>query len=90
MRQGKSPEQAALAVLERVVNGAKYARDKSGQPDYNINYYVVNKRGEYAGASIWNGSYGASKNFHPAQFSVADAGGARHQDSAYLLKKKAP
>src|SRR5438552_6473646 len=44
MRQGKSPEQAALAVLERVVNGAKYARDKSGQPDYNINYYVVNKR----------------------------------------------
>jgi len=90
MRQGKSPEQAALAVLERVVNGSKYYRDKNGQPDYNINYYVVNKRGDYAGASIWNGSYGASKNFHPARFAVADAGGARLQESAFLLKRKAP
>ena len=90
MRQGKSPEEAALRTLERVVNGAKYYRDKNGQPDFNINYYVVNKKGEYAGASIWNGSYGSGKTLHPARFAVADASGARLQESAYLLKKPAP
>jgi N4-(beta-N-acetylglucosaminyl)-L-asparaginase len=90
MRQGKSPEQAALTVLQRVVDGAKYYRDKSGKPDFNINYYVVNKRGEYAGASIWDASYGASKTRHPARFAVADGSGARLQESAYLLKKTPP
>jgi N4-(beta-N-acetylglucosaminyl)-L-asparaginase len=90
MRQGKSPEEAALRTLERVVNGAKYYRNKQGQPDFNINYYVVNKQGQYAGASIWNGSYGASKKFSPARFAVADASGARLQESAYLLKHAPP
>jgi len=79
MRQGKSPEEAALRTLERVVNGARYYRDKKGQPDFNINYYVVNKKGEYAGASIWNGSWGGSMKFTPARFAVADASGARLQ-----------
>ena len=90
MRQGKSPEQAALATLERIVSGAKYMRDKKGQPDFSLNFYAVNKKGEYAGASVWNGSYGASKKFTPARFAVADASGARLQESAYLLKKQPP
>jgi N4-(beta-N-acetylglucosaminyl)-L-asparaginase len=90
MRQGKSPEEAALATLRRIVDGARYNRDKKGQPDFNINFYAVNKKGEFAGASIWNGSYGSSKTFHPARFAIADASGARLQESAYLLKKAAP
>lgn len=90
MRQGKSPEQAALAVLQRIVDGAKYYRDKAGRPDFNINYYAVNKRGEYAGASIWNGSYGNTKTLHPARFALADASGAKLMESAYLLKKTPP
>jgi N4-(beta-N-acetylglucosaminyl)-L-asparaginase len=90
MRQGKSPQQAALAVLQRVVDGAKYQRDKSGRPDFDIHYYVVNKRGEYAGASVWNGSYGNGKTLHPSRFSVANADGVRHEECAYLLKKAPP
>jgi N4-(beta-N-acetylglucosaminyl)-L-asparaginase len=90
MRQGKSPEQAALTVLQRVLDGTKYNRNKAGAPDFDIHYYVVNKRGEYAGASIWNGSYGSGKTLHPSRFAVADAKGARHEECAYLLKKTAP
>jgi len=89
MRQGQSPTQAALATLQRIVDRAKDNR-KRGQPDFNINFYVVNKRGEYAGASIWNGSYGGSKKFTAARFAVADARGARLEESAYLLKKTLP
>ena len=90
MRQGKSPEEAALKTLERIVAGAKYYRDKAGQPKYNINFYAVSKKGEYAGVSIWNGSYGGSKKFTPARFAVADASGARLEESAYLLKRQPP
>ncbi|MDQ2869625.1 MAG: N(4)-(beta-N-acetylglucosaminyl)-L-asparaginase [Acidobacteriota bacterium] len=90
MRQGKSPQDAALATLERVVNASKYYRDKSGRPDFQLNYYVINKKGEYAGAALWNGSYGivgGSKKFTPSRFAVADAAGARLQESAYLMKR---
>ncbi|MFN2633846.1 MAG: N(4)-(beta-N-acetylglucosaminyl)-L-asparaginase [Thermoanaerobaculia bacterium] len=90
MRQGKSPQDAALATLERVVNASKYYRDKNGRPDFQLNYYVINKKGEYAGAALWNGSYGiagGSKKFTPSRFAVADAGGARLQESPYLMKR---
>ena len=49
--------------------------------------HAMKERGEYAGASIWDASYGASKTRHPAKFAVADGSGARLQESAYLLKK---
>ena len=88
MRQGKSPQEAALAVLQRVVDFARDNRDAKGRPDYNINYYAVNKKGEYAGASIWSGSYGRGDVLHPARFAVADASGARLVESAYLLKRE--
>ncbi|MEP6800516.1 MAG: N(4)-(beta-N-acetylglucosaminyl)-L-asparaginase [Acidobacteriota bacterium] len=90
MRQGKSPQQAALATLERVVNASKYYRDRNGRPDFQLNYYVLNKKGEYAGAALWNGSYGivaGAKKLTPSRFAVADASGARLQESAYLLKR---
>jgi N4-(beta-N-acetylglucosaminyl)-L-asparaginase len=83
MRQGKSPQEAALQVLERIVAFAKDNRDSHGQPNFDINFYVVNKKGEYAGASVWS----ATKGGHPARFAVADASGARLVESAYVLKR---
>jgi N4-(beta-N-acetylglucosaminyl)-L-asparaginase len=88
MRQGKSPQEAGLKVLERIVAFAKDNRDKKGRPNYNINFYAVNKNGQYAGTSIWNGSYGKGDVLHPARFAVADGGGARLVDSAYLMKRE--
>lgn len=88
MRQGKSPEEAALKTLERIVAITKDHRDQQGRPKDNIVYYVVNKRGEYAGASIYDGSYGATGKFRRTQFAVADSSGARVLESAYLYKRE--
>jgi N4-(beta-N-acetylglucosaminyl)-L-asparaginase len=90
MRQGMSPERAALKTLERIVALAKDMRDKNGKPNFNVNFYAVNKKGERAGAAVWSGSYGASGKFTPARYAVADASGARLVESAYLLKRTAP
>jgi N4-(beta-N-acetylglucosaminyl)-L-asparaginase len=85
MRQGKSPEQAALATLERIVKIGRENRDKKGQPDYDLKFYAVNKKGEYASAAVWSHSKGTKPE--PARFAVADTSGARLVESAYLYKR---
>jgi N4-(beta-N-acetylglucosaminyl)-L-asparaginase len=88
MRQGRSPEEAGLATLKRIVAFAKDNREKSGRPKFQTVFYVVNKRGEYAGASVYDGIYGATGKFSRAQFAVADASGSRLLETAYLYKKE--
>src|SRR5215468_7760183 len=80
MRQGMSPEQAALKTLERILALAKETQDaqKRLKTGFNINFYAVNKKGEHAGAALWSGGH----------YAVADASGARLKDSAYLYKRE--
>lgn len=88
MRQGKSPEEAALKTLERIVALAKDNRDGSGRPNFQTVFYAVNKRGEYAAASVYDGIWGSTGKFSRAQFAIADGTGARLLESAYLYKKE--
>jgi N4-(beta-N-acetylglucosaminyl)-L-asparaginase len=76
MRQGMSPEQALMKVMERVIamTEKRLLNDK-GRPYFQLQYYAVNKKGEYAGACAYAGS----------QFAVADAKGARLENCAYLF-----
>jgi N4-(beta-N-acetylglucosaminyl)-L-asparaginase len=90
LRQGKSPEEAALKTLERIVAMARDMRDKNGRPDFNLNFYVVTRKGEYAGAAVWSGYYGSTGKFTPSRFAVADASGSRLQESAYLYARPRP
>ena len=78
MRQGMSPEQALMKVMERVIamTEKRLLNDK-GRPYFQLQYYAVNKKGEYAGACAYEGS----------EFAVADAKGARLEKCAYLFKK---
>jgi len=79
MRQGMSPEQALMKVMERVIamTEKRLLNDK-GRPYFQLQYYAVNKKGEYAGACAYEGS----------TFAVADAKGARLEKCAYLFKKE--
>jgi N4-(beta-N-acetylglucosaminyl)-L-asparaginase len=88
MRQGKSPEEAALGALERIVAMARDRRDKNGRPSFNVNFYVVNKKGQYAGAAVWSSEYGGNGKLVPSRFAVADASEARLIESAYLYKRE--
>ncbi len=79
MRQGMSPEQALIKVMERVIamTEKRLLNDK-GRPYFQLQYYAVNKKGEYAGACAYEGS----------KFAVADSKGARLETCAYLFKKE--
>lgn len=57
MRQGKSPEAACTATLERVARNTKldYLRDERGRPKNNLILYAVNRTGEVGGAAMWTG-----------------------------------
>lgn len=81
MRQGKSPESACLAALERVVKNTReaYLRDRQGRPKNNLTFYAVNRRGVVGAASIWSGT----------KFAVCRAGEKpRLLDCAYLFPRQ--
>jgi N4-(beta-N-acetylglucosaminyl)-L-asparaginase len=77
MRQGKSPQEALMQVMQRVIDMTeKRLLDDHGRPTFQLEYYAVNKKGEYAGACAYEGP----------QFAVADARGARLEKCAYMYK----
>lgn len=88
MRQGKTPEEACLATLERVVRLAReQKRDARGRPMFDLHYYVVAKDGRYASAAIWSGFKNPKGEIRPNQFAVCDAKGPRLEPSAFLYKR---
>jgi N4-(beta-N-acetylglucosaminyl)-L-asparaginase len=77
MRMGMSPEAAIMKVMERVIamTEKRLLSDK-GRPLFDLDFYAINKKGEFAGACCYEGS----------QYSVCDAQGPRLMTSAYLFK----
>lgn len=80
MRQGVSPQEAGLRVLRRIVENTvePYLQDEQGRPNFNVNFYAINKQGEFAGTAIWSGS----------RFAAHDGETNQIYESAYLFKKK--
>lgn len=77
MRNGATPEQAALKTLERMVHMTEpRLLDDKGRPRYDIQVYAVAKDGRYGGAGMYEG----------ASFAVCDANGPRLEKCAYLFK----
>ena len=82
LKRGQAPEQAALGVLEWIADHTRVPRllKANGRPDFNVNFYVLDKRGRHAGAALWSGS----------SYTVHDGTQARKLDSAYLFRKERP
>ena len=76
MRQGMSPEAALMKVMERVIAMTESRLLVNGRPTFQLQFYAVNKKGEYAGACCYEGS----------DFAVADARGARREKCAFMYK----
>src|SRR5439155_14637723 len=82
MRHGMSPKEAALYALKRVARN--FDNDEARLAAIDLNFYVLRKDGEYAGASLWG-----PRNGRGAQFGVAvDGREARQEASVYLLERK--
>jgi len=80
MRQGKSPEEACLMACKRIAAQTKmrHLLDDTGKPNFNVNFYAINKRGEHGGGAIWKGPQYAVNTGEKE---------SRRVDCAYLFKK---
>jgi N4-(beta-N-acetylglucosaminyl)-L-asparaginase len=77
MRNGLSPEQACLKVVERVVAMTeKRLLSDNGRPFFDLNFYALHKDGRFGGASLYSG----------AKYAVADAQGSRLLDAAFMFR----
>jgi N4-(beta-N-acetylglucosaminyl)-L-asparaginase len=59
MRRGAHPKDAGLAALRRVQKNTVEKRllNARGLPNFGLNFYVVNARGEHAGVSMYASTY---------------------------------
>lgn len=80
MRRGAHPKDACLTAARRIVDWTVEKRllTDDGKPNFDVEYYALNKKGEYGGASIWSG----------VRFVVHDGRENRLEDSAYLFQRR--
>jgi N4-(beta-N-acetylglucosaminyl)-L-asparaginase len=67
MRRGRPPKDAAMEALKRVKANTVEKRllDSRGNPSFQLIFYAVNKKGEYAGVSMY-----AREGAQPERFAV--------------------
>ena len=74
MRNGMSPQDAGMAALKRVLANTVEKRllNGRGKPNFNVTYYIVNAKGDYAGVSLYEMS-----EKEPVRFAVCTEDGPR-------------
>ncbi|MEP6620409.1 MAG: N(4)-(beta-N-acetylglucosaminyl)-L-asparaginase [bacterium] len=79
MRLGMTPEAALMKVMERTIamTEKRLLNDK-GRPYFDLQFYAINKKGEFSGATAYEGS----------SFAVCDSQGPRLIKAAYLFKRE--
>ncbi|MCU0302434.1 MAG: N(4)-(beta-N-acetylglucosaminyl)-L-asparaginase [Thermoanaerobaculales bacterium] len=80
MRAGRSPEEACLGALERMVDATRvpYLLDGKGRPAFDVKFYAVDAAGRTGGAAMWSG----------AEYAVCRSGAAPALvDCAFLYKR---
>jgi N4-(beta-N-acetylglucosaminyl)-L-asparaginase len=79
MRQGRNPKDAGMDALKRVQTMTVERRLLNGrnEPNFNLNFYVLNARGEHAGVALYATS--------GATYAVCTENGAEHRPIEPLL-----
>jgi len=77
MRRGAHPKDAGLTALRRVAKSTVEKRllNSRNQPNFGLNFYILNVRGEYAGVSMY-----------PARFAVCSEQGAQTLNTEPLFQ----
>lgn len=77
MRRGMKPTDACMETLKRVVAATEPRLiDAQGRPKFGLNFYAVNKRGEFGAASLF-----------PSRYAAHDGTEAKLRDTAYLFPR---
>jgi N4-(beta-N-acetylglucosaminyl)-L-asparaginase len=79
LRRGLHPKDAGLEALRRIKANTVEKRllNPRGMPNFNVNFYVVNAKGEYAGVAMYAGER--------ARYAVCTENGARLEPIEPLL-----
>jgi N4-(beta-N-acetylglucosaminyl)-L-asparaginase len=79
MRRGMSPKDAGMEALKRIKANTieKRLLNAKGNPNFNIRFFVLNKRGEYAGVAMYHAG--------ETKFAVCTENGARAPELEPLL-----
>ncbi len=79
MRRGLSPKDAGMEALKRIRANTVETRllNAKGNPNFNIRFFVLNKRGEYAGVAMYHAG--------ETKFAVCTENGARTLELEPLL-----
>ncbi|HET7216701.1 MAG TPA: N(4)-(beta-N-acetylglucosaminyl)-L-asparaginase [Vicinamibacterales bacterium] len=82
MRRGKHPKDAGLEALRRIKANTieKRLLNARGEPNFNINFYILNKKGEHAGVTMF------APPPRGQHFAVCDEKGARLEACEPLLQ----
>jgi N4-(beta-N-acetylglucosaminyl)-L-asparaginase len=80
MRRGARPKDAGMEALKRIKANTieKRLLNSTGNPNFGINFYIVNARGEYAGVAMYPG----------ASFAICDEKGPQTLGCEALLEGK--
>ena len=76
---GTHPKDACLEACKRIARMTRSRRllTPSGQPDFNVNFYAVDKKGQTGAASIY-----------PSRYAVIGDNGPERRDTAHLFATK--
>jgi N4-(beta-N-acetylglucosaminyl)-L-asparaginase len=81
MGRGASPEQACLKACEAIVAKTKLVPrlcDADGRPKFGLNFYALNKKGEFGAACLFQGG----------RYAVHDGVENKLRETAYLFKRR--
>ena len=81
MRRGMSPKDAGFDACRRIQKNTVEKRllNERGMPNFGINFYMLNARGEHAGVAMYGGS----------RYAVCDENGPRLEECVGLLEGRA-
>jgi N4-(beta-N-acetylglucosaminyl)-L-asparaginase len=81
MRHGRHPKDAGMEALRRIKANTVEKRllNSKGNPNFGINFYILNAKGEYAGVTMYPG----------AQFAICNDAGPQTLPCDTLLQGKA-
>ena len=79
MRRGRSPKDAGMEALKRIQSNTVEKRllNARGLPNFGINFYVLNAKGEHAGVTLYGGN---------VKYAVCTENGAEHLACDALLE----
>jgi N4-(beta-N-acetylglucosaminyl)-L-asparaginase len=75
MRRGKHPKDAGMEALKRIKKNTieKRLLNSKGNPNFGVNFYIINAKGEFAGVTMYPGASYAMCNDSGPQTLASDA-----------------